>query len=56
MSTDPKPGPGIKAHKMPEKSFFYDKFVPILGIALGLFTLLLILFALGVLFNLIVWK
>ena len=45
----------IKTHKMPANSPFYDKLMPIIMIALGIITLVLILFAVGVLTGLIHW-
>ena len=45
----------FKAHKMPERSTFYDRVVPVLFVALGIVMLLLILFALGVLSGVIQW-
>lgn len=54
MPAEPK-RPNFKAHKMPDKSVFYDRVVPVLFVALGLIMLLLIVFALGVLTGLIPW-
>ena len=45
----------FKAHKMPERSTFYDRIVPVLFVALGIVMLLLIVFALGVLSGVIQW-
>jgi len=45
----------IKTHKMPEQSVLYDRLVPILFVVLGLVTLALIVFSLGVLTGLIHW-
>lgn len=47
---------GIKAHKMPNNSLFYDKVLPILFLGLGIVMVLLILFAAGVLSGVIAWK
>lgn len=58
MSTDPKPrrDDGIKAHKMPEKSVFFDRVVPVLLVVLAIVMALMILFALGVLTGIVSWK
>ena len=45
----------FKVHKMPERSTFYDRIVPVLFVALGIVMLLLIVFALGVLSGVIQW-
>ena len=43
----------IKSPKMPEKSVFYDRIVPVVFIVLALLTILLIAFSIGVLTGLI---
>lgn len=45
----------FKTHKMPEKSFFYDRMMPLLFMLLGLTTIGLILFAIGVLTGFVAW-
>lgn len=45
----------FKTHKMPEKSFFYDRIIPAMFIALGLITIGLIIFAIGVLTGFVAW-
>lgn len=45
----------VKTHKMPERSVLYDRLVPVLFVVLGLITLALIVFSLGVLTGLIHW-
>ena len=47
---------GIKAHRMPDNSLFYDKFLPILFLGLGIVMVVLVLFAAGVLAGVISWK
>jgi hypothetical protein len=51
-----KRGHGLKAHKMPENSLFYDKILPILFVCLGIMMALLVLFAVGVITGVIPWK
>jgi hypothetical protein len=46
---------GLKAHKMPQNSMFYDKVIPILFIVLGVVTVGLIVFALAVLTGIVRW-
>ena len=46
---------GIKSHRIPEKSVFFNKFVPVLLILLGVATVALILFAIGVLTGIVHW-
>lgn len=56
MPDEPQPGrPDFKAHKMPERSTFFDRVVPILFVVLGVAMLLLIVFALGVLSGVVQW-
>lgn len=45
----------FKTHKMPDKSFFYDRVIPALFIILGLITIGLIIFAIGVLTGFVTW-
>ena len=45
----------VKTHKMPEQSVLYDRLVPVLFVVLGIITLALIVFSLGVLTGLIHW-
>lgn len=51
---DPK-GSGLKAHKIPERSVFYDRVLPALLIALAVLTVVLVLFAIGVLAGVVPW-
>jgi hypothetical protein len=56
MADEPQSGRSdFKAHKMPERSTFFDRVVPILFVVLGVVMLLLIVFALGVLSGAIQW-
>lgn len=56
MSAEKKATPqGIKAHKMPDQSVFYDKIMPIAFIVLAVTMALLILFAIGVLTGIVPW-
>ncbi len=42
--------------RMPQGSVFYERIVPILLVTMGVVTLLLILFAVGVLLGVIPWR
>jgi hypothetical protein len=46
----------LKAHKMPDQSTLYDKIIPVMFVLLGLITLVLIGFSVGVLTGLIHWS
>jgi hypothetical protein len=47
---------GLKSHRMPEKSFLYDRLIPIVLIVFGMITVLLIVIAAGVLTGIIPWS
>ncbi|MBZ0305113.1 MAG: hypothetical protein K8I82_03505 [Anaerolineae bacterium] len=47
---------GIKAHKMPEKSVFFDKVMPALFIVLAVVMVGLIIFAFGVVTGIVQWS
>lgn len=56
MTVEKKSNPqGVKAHKMPDQSVFYDKIMPIAFIALAVIMSLLVLFAIGVLTGIVPW-
>jgi hypothetical protein len=46
---------GFKTPKMPENSLFYDKVLPVALAVLGVITVALVLFAVGVLTGVIAW-
>ena len=46
----------VKAHKMPDKSVFYDRVAPVLFIALGVIMAALVVFAIGVLTGIVPWR
>jgi hypothetical protein len=46
---------GAPSHRIPEKSVIFNRLIPVLFIILGIATVLLILFALGVLTGVIRW-
>lgn len=46
----------LKAHRIPDRSWFYDRLIPILFVVLAVVTLLMILFAIGVLTHIISWS
>jgi hypothetical protein len=45
----------IKTHKMPEQSILYDRIVPVIFVALGIVTVVVIIVSLGILTGLIRW-
>ncbi len=45
----------VKTHKMPDRSILYDTLVPVIFIVLGVVTLGLIVFSVGVLTGLVHW-
>jgi len=55
MPTDPLSERRSVTHRIPEKSVLFNKLVPALLIILGIATVLLILFALGVLTGIVHW-
>jgi hypothetical protein len=46
----------IKTHKMPQGSLFYDTIIPGLFILLGVVTVILIVYALGILVGVVPWS
>ena len=56
MASTPQPKRlNLKPHKMPDRSLFFDKIVPIMFIVLSVITVLLIAFAIGVISGVIAW-
>ncbi len=45
----------VKTHKMPDNSVVYDRLIPVIFAVLGIVTLILIVFSVGVLTGLIHW-
>lgn len=56
MNVPRKPKRGLKSPRMPERSVFYDRIVPLVLAILGMVMVGLIVFALGVLSGLIPWR
>lgn len=46
---------GFKTHRMPDKSVLFNRLIPLLFVVLGLVTLALIVFAIGIVTGMIHW-